>query len=119
MKSANGLALKSNPTKERVRFVPPAVDVLEEDDGLTVLARLPGIKRVSVDMMYEDDLLTIRTRFARAGRMVMPREFIRQFELSRPVDVEQADAELEDGVLRIFIPISVPSQRRRLEVVAH
>lgn len=119
MKSANGLAFESGLDKGGVRFVPPAVDVLEDDDGLTVLARLPGIKRVSVDMRYEDEVLTIRTRFHRDGRMVMPREFTRQFELSRAVDVDQADAALEDGVLRVWIPLSVTSQRRRLDVVAH
>jgi HSP20 family protein len=110
------------PTHSEEEFTPPAVDIYEDDQGLMVLADLPGMEPGALDVRVDNGVLTIRgrTQHLATGTPVY-REyeltgFFRQFQL--PEEIEQAgiEADLKQGVLTLRLPRAAPAPLRRIEV---
>ena len=108
------------------RAVLPAVDVYEDDAGITLLADLPGVPRDQLELKVEGDALTIEGRVralapegleAVYAEVRVPR-YRRTFTLSRELDSARIDASLKDGVLTLRIPKQAHAQPRRIEVQA-
>jgi len=91
----------------------PRVDIRETDEVLILEAELPGVKKEDMSLEVKDGVLSLSGerryekevndehvhRIERAyGR------FSRSFSLPRNVDMEQVDARMNDGVLRIRLP---------------
>ena len=111
------------PTRTGERFVPPPVDIYEDDRGLVVLADVPGADPGAVDVRVERGVLTIQAPASatqRPGgpvyREYEPTGFYRQFQLPEEVDSSAIQAELKNGVLTLHLPRLAPSQPRRIEV---
>lgn len=109
-------------TREQERYVRPPVDIFETNEGLTVLADLPGVPKDGLDIQVNDNLLTIqgRTRQPLPASPVF-REFelfnyFRQFELSDSVDVKRITAELKNGVLTLKLPKAEQAKPKRIQV---
>jgi HSP20 family molecular chaperone IbpA len=49
-------------TRSEERFVPPPVDICEDEQGLVVVADLPGVEPGAVDVRVERRVLTIQAR---------------------------------------------------------
>lgn len=106
------------------RVAVPVVDVLEDEQGITLYADLPGVPREGLDVKVEGDSLTIE------GRVALPvseglsplyaevrtARFRRAFTLSRELDTRQIDAQLKDGVLRLRVNKHEQAQPRRIQV---
>jgi HSP20 family protein len=109
-------------TRERRLTITPPVDIFELDNGLAVVADMPGVDREQVDIRVENDVLTIEAEVTPPvqGDLVY-REFAlanyhRQFRLSNKVDTEKIHAELKNGVLTIHLPKAEAHLPRRIEV---
>lgn len=108
------------------RAASPAVDVLEDETGITLLADMPGVAREQLDLRVEGDALHIEGRVqpqtppgleAVYAELRVPR-WRRSFTLSRELDTARIDASLKDGVLTLRIPKQVHAQPRRITVNA-
>ncbi|MFT7773876.1 Hsp20/alpha crystallin family protein [Roseateles sp.] len=108
------------------RAVTPAVDVFEDETGITLLADMPGVPRDQLELHVEGDSLLIEGSVqpltpngmeAIYAELRVPR-FRRSFTLSRELDTSKIDANLKDGVLMLRIPKQAHAQPRRIAVSA-
>lgn len=108
------------------RAVLPAVDVYEDESGITLLADMPGVARDQLELKVEGDALSIEGAVraltpegleAVYAEVRVPR-YRRTFTLSRELDSARIDASLKDGVLTLRIPKQAHAQPRRIEVQA-
>jgi HSP20 family protein len=106
------------------RALLPPVDVVEDANGITLYADLPGVSRENLSLHLETDSLTIEGTVAldvpqdmqsSHADVTLPR-YRRVFTLSKELDAEQASAELKNGVLTLRIPKAQHAQPRRIEV---
>jgi len=104
----------------------PAVDVFEDETGITLLADMPGVPKDQLELKVEGDELTIEGSVQSStpegleavyAEVRVPR-FRRSFTLSRELDSAKIDASLKDGVLTLRIPKQSHAQPRRIAVSA-
>jgi HSP20 family protein len=105
-------------------FIPP-VDILESQEGLILLADMPGapMDRVEIDM--NDDRLTIKgsVNIEDGKGSVLLREYgvgdyYRQFTLSSAIDRSKIEATMKDGVLKVILPKAEAAKPRKIAVTA-
>ncbi len=102
----------------------PPVDVVEDANGITLYADLPGVSREKLNLQVESDTLTIEAESDLAvpdgltshHTEVGLARFRRVFTLSKELDTEKVSAELAQGVLKLRIPKAEHAQPRRIEV---
>jgi HSP20 family protein len=102
----------------------PAVDIVENELGITLLADMPGVSKERLTVKVDGDNLTIEG----AAQVAVPEKlellhseirnpyFRRSFTLSRELDPSKIEANLRDGVLRLHIPKAEEARPRRIEV---
>ncbi len=114
-----------SPTEPQPRLVfTPPIDIYEEDDGLVLLADLPGVSRDSLELQVQDNRLTLFGRVkpavpseaASRYHEYQVGDFLRSFILSDEVDHERISATLTGGVLRVSLPKANRTQVRRIKV---
>lgn len=109
-------------TRESELYTSPAVDIYETDDGLTVVADVPGVGKEGLDINVDDRILTIRGTVSRPRQEgIIADEFgmmsyFRQFRLSDEVDQSKIKASLEQGVLTLKLPKAERAKPRRIQV---
>ena len=104
--------------------VVPPVDIVEDENGITLLADLPGVSRERLGVRVDGDSLSIEGTAEVAGPREMelvygeaqPSVYRREFTLSRELDAARIEAQLKDGVLRLTIPKAEEAKPRRIEV---
>lgn len=102
----------------------PAVDIIEDADGITLKADLPGVSRENLSIGVNGDTLTLEATvgLGEAATMqplyaeVRVGQFKRSFVLSRDLDAGKIDAKLQNGVLQLRIPKSEQAKPRRIPV---
>lgn len=102
----------------------PPVDVIEDANGITLYADLPGVNRDKLHLQVESDTLTIEAQadlsvpegLTSSHTEVGLARFRRVFTLSKELDTERVSAELAQGVLKLRIPKAQHAQPRRIEV---
>jgi HSP20 family molecular chaperone IbpA len=106
------------------RALVPRVDVLEDEQGITLLADLPGVPREQLEIKVDGETLLIEGVVAAATpanlqpvyvELRVPR-YRRSFTLSRELDQSRIEANLKDGVLNLRIPKQAHAQPRRIAV---
>lgn len=111
---------------EQQRAVMPAVDVFEDESGITLMADMPGVPKDRLELKVEADTLSIEGQVVPAtpegleavyAEVRVPR-YRRTFTLSRELDTSKVDATLKDGVLTLRIPKQAHAQPRRIAVQA-
>jgi len=109
------------------RTFSPTVDIFENDDAITVLADMPGVRADGLSIDLREDVLTIDGRVEDGlegkGERVLVREYEtggyrREFRLTNLIDRDRIDASLRDGVLRLTLPKADAARPRRIEVRA-
>jgi HSP20 family molecular chaperone IbpA len=106
------------------RPVQPAVDIFEDDAGVTLHADVPGVSSEHLDIQVDSDSLTIDGKVVIPMPEGMKEEFAdvratryqRSFSLSNELDGEKAQASLKDGVLELRIPKREQYLPRKIEV---
>ncbi|PRY92833.1 HSP20 family molecular chaperone IbpA [Hasllibacter halocynthiae] len=113
------------PTRSRPTFR-PRCDIVETDEGLVILADMPGAKADTLDVSIERRELTIRAEVedhAPEGMDLALREYRvgdweRRFRIPVEIDADRIEAKLRDGVLTLTLPRAEEAQARRVEVGA-
>jgi HSP20 family molecular chaperone IbpA len=111
------------PAADRTLFTPP-IDIYESDEGLVLIADLPGVSVKTLELQVQNNKLTLLGRVAKPapeGARLLHKEyeegdFLRSFILSEDVDHERVTARLNDGVLEVVLPRAAKSAPRRIEV---
>jgi HSP20 family molecular chaperone IbpA len=102
----------------------PAVDIIESKEGVTLLIDLPGVSKEHLDIDVDKNVLTIKGAInlhtdetLNATYMdVHAGVFTRQFTLGSELDAAAIDANLKDGVLKLFVPRSEQHKPRKIEI---
>jgi HSP20 family molecular chaperone IbpA len=111
------------PARQQPALLPP-VDVVEDPNGITLYADLPGVPRDKLSLHVDGETLSIEGEVALATpegmgashvEVSLPR-YRRVFTLSKELDAEKVSAELAHGVLKLRIPKAQHAQPRRIEV---
>lgn len=104
----------------------PPVDVIEDANGITLRADLPGVAKEGLNIQVEADTLVIEGELglsvpagmdATHVEVSFPR-YRRVFTLSKELDADKVSAELRNGVLTLRIPKAAHAQARRIQVQA-
>jgi HSP20 family molecular chaperone IbpA len=106
------------------KYTTPAVDIYEQDGGLTLVADMPGVAVEKLKIDVDHELLTLEgeTAIVAEGDQLFsefaPAGYYRQFRLPEHLDLEKIDARLRDGVLTLKLPKASAAIPRRIEVKA-
>ena len=108
---------------EQPALLPP-VDVIEDGEGITLYADLPGVSKDRLNAHIDGDMLVIEGEVglempkdmeATHVEVSLPR-YRRVFTLSRELDPNRMHAELKNGVLKVRIHKAEHAKPRRIEV---
>lgn len=110
----------ANVETAKIARATPACDVWQAEDGVHVLAEMPGADPKSVEVTVEGDVLSI------VGRADLPRpsakvqglpatiavEYRRSFQLTETADTDAIQASCKHGLLSVHVPRKQPTQRK-------
>lgn len=117
-----GFESAGRPKPQEV-FIPP-IDIFETEEGLVLLADLPGVTAETLELQVQDNRLTLFGRVQHPepedARLIHQEyrvgPFLRSFILSDDVDHERITARLSHGVLEVMLPRAKRSEPRRIHV---
>jgi HSP20 family protein len=124
--TTNDLKQQDAAAAARVTPLLPPVDIVEDKDGITLRADLPGVAREKLSIDVDGETLTIEgtVSLGEAEGLqpvyseVRVAQYRRSFVLGRDLDATRIEASLRDGVLALRIPRSEQAKPRRIEVKA-
>jgi HSP20 family protein len=104
----------------------PAVDIVEAEDELLLIADVPGANPDAIDIDFDRGQLTINARVeARQGtdtewvhREFGIGDFVRTFQVGETIDAERIAAECNNGVLTLHLPKAAAARTRKIAVQA-
>lgn len=102
----------------------PRYTVTNRDEAFEIAVDLPGVPKSAVQVQLEDDILTVRGERHTATpeawktrhREISAQPFLLRLRVNTPVNDEQLTASLEDGVLKVNLPLKTPAKARKIEV---
>lgn len=118
---------KSDLTSNLEKVIRPAVDVFEDEAGITLLADIPGVNKNGLEIEVDNDSLSISgqvnieipKKLDALYADVRSTRYQRSFSLSKELDREKVDAQLQNGVLTIRIPKKEEHKPRKIAVSVH
>lgn len=104
----------------------PALNVVEDDDRIYVEAELPGVSMDDIDVAVADSILTIsgsRTLSSPEDVNALRQErgnflFERSIAIPANVKIDEVEARMQNGVLKVTLPKAEQSRTRRVAVTA-
>lgn len=104
----------------------PTTDVYTTDNNLVVEAHLPNFEQKDIDIRVEDSALVISAarheKEEDKEKKYVVREssssFYRRIALSERADTDKIDAHLEDGVLRVTVPLTPLPEPKKIAISA-
>ncbi len=108
----------------KAQVLAPAVDIVEDAEGITVHADMPGVPKDMLHVQVDGDTLTLRGEM----KISLPQgtepfyaelrhgAWERSFTLSRELDRNNIQASMKDGVLSLRIPKAEHAKPRKVEV---
>lgn len=109
-------------TRSNERYIRPAVNIIEDEEGLVLTADIPGATKETLDVNVEKGILTISA----PAQHTVPgtssyREFelanyYRQFSIPESLDHEKAKADYMNGILTLRIPKAEVAKPKRIAV---
>ncbi len=123
MSESNVTSRERDAGRDEAALLPP-VDVIEDAEGITLYADLPGVTKDHISVRVETGTLTIEGEIrlvATQGIEVTHTEvplarFRRAFTLGPELNTEKVDAEFRQGVLKLRIPKAEHAKPRKIEV---
>jgi len=102
----------------------PAVDIYENDDCISLLADMPGVKAQDLKIDLRENVLTLSGHVetpespgeANVLREYSSGTYFRQFTLSEMINQAKIDAKLTDGVLHLELPKLERAKPRQITV---
>ena len=103
----------------------PLYNVKGSPEAYEVRVELPGVPKSNVKLDLEDNILTVRGErnttvpegVKAIHRELSPLSYVLRLRLNTPVDEEQMNAKLEDGVLTLRLPIKEAAKPRQIPVL--
>ena len=89
------------------------VNIVENEDGYTLTAEVPGLKEKDIDIEIKDGLMTLRGHSEESQekeedhyrmKEFSHRSFERSFRIGEGIDPDQVSAQLTHGVLTVVLP---------------
>lgn len=127
--AVNGLTEQSEKniqTREETRssekYIKPAVNIVETEEGLMLTADIPGACKETLDVNVEKGILTINAQVSHAmpGQPIYTEfelaPYYRQFSIPETLDHQKAKADFTNGILTLLIPRAEAARPRRIEV---
>jgi HSP20 family protein len=119
----NAAATTTQPPRDEPSLWPP-VDVIEDANGITLYADLPGVPKDKLNLRVEGEQLSIEGEIALSlpqgvqsqHAEVRLSRYRRAFTLSKELDADKVDAEFSQGLLRVRIPKAAHAQPRKISV---
>jgi HSP20 family molecular chaperone IbpA len=116
--------LKRESTAGESPAMVPAVDVLENETGITLKADLPGVSRDGLNIRVDGETLTIEGQVNLGDVQALEpvyaeirtAQYKRSFVLSRDLDTSKIDATMKNGVLTLTVPKLEQAKPRRIAV---
>jgi len=117
-----GLGITRGAGGGEIQMWTPSVEVLERDNNLVVRAELPGLDKDDVKVELTDDGLVIEGERKREHEERLEGgyrseieygRFYRMIPLPEGVNVDQAQARMNNGVLEVMIPVAEVRRPRR------
>jgi len=117
-------ALSGETTRKNDQYISPSVDIFETEEGLTLVADMPGLDDHSLEVTIEQGVLTLQGSAPVGAGDYQYREFAmagywRQFLLSDNFDAGRAEAAIKQGVVTLKIPKAEKAKPKRIEVSVH
>lgn len=131
--AANGITQRNDErnvqpreeTRSSEKFIKPAVNIMETEEGLTLTADIPGAPKETLNLSVEKGILTISAPVAHAlpGQPAYSEfelaPYYRQFSIPETLDHEKAKAELTNGILTLRIPKAEVAKPKRIEITVN
>jgi HSP20 family molecular chaperone IbpA len=112
----------SEETRSAERFIRPAVNIVETEEGFFVTADMPGVSKDKIEVNFEKGILTISAPAQHsvpgtaAYREFELGNYYRQFSVPESLDHSKAKAEYVNGILTLRVPKSEAAKPRRIAV---
>lgn len=114
-KRESGLPQGAERAKPQKSFV-PKVDILENEQAITLVLDMPGVDEKSVDITLEKNLLAIEGTVESEnmnGHCLAYREYEtgnyhRTFSINEEIEKDKIEAKVKDGVLHLLLPKAKP-----------
>lgn len=108
---------------QRLLFT-PLIDIYESEEGLVLVADLPGVTLENLELQVQDNKLTLFGRvnaYVPEGMLGNHEEygvgdFLRSFILPDVVDHERINAKLNHGVLKVVLPKAERPEPRKISI---
>jgi HSP20 family molecular chaperone IbpA len=109
-------------TRADDKYIRPAVNIIETEEGLILTADIPGATKENLDVNVEKGILTISAPAQHAVpgtpgyREFELASYYRQFSIPESLDHENAKAEYVNGILTLRVPKAKVAQPKRIAV---
>ena len=108
-------------TRSQARYVTPPVDIVETEEGLTVVADVPGLDEKNLEISVDQGVLTLEGKAVFGSGELLWREYTmdgywRQFQLPDSFDASKAKAEVRHGVLTLHLPKAEAAKPRKIAI---
>ena len=109
-------------TRSKEKYIRPAVNIIETEEGLILTTDIPGATKESLDVNVEKGILTISalTSHTMPGQPVYQEfelaNYYRQFSIPESLDHEKARADFTNGILTLTVPKAEAAKPKRIEV---
>lgn len=93
------------------------LNLKEEDEQFIVEVSVPGYKKDEIKMNFENDLLSISAKIEKKeGETSWKKSFKKEYTINKNVDVDNINAKLEDGILKVILPKAQSSKLKAIEI---
>jgi len=109
-------------TRSNERYIRPAVNIIEDEEGLVLTADIPGASKESLDVNVEKGILTISAPAQHtvpgtsAYREFELANYYRQFTIPESLNHEKARADYVNGILTLRVPKAEVAKPKRISV---
>jgi HSP20 family protein len=103
----------------------PGAEIVKTDTGFSVNVALPGVKREDIKIDLDSNVLSIsgerKSEHSENKNNVLRSEitygkFTRSFSLTNDIDKDKIEADFENGILKIKLPVSDKALPKTIEI---
>jgi HSP20 family protein len=110
-----------SPSESAVRAHSLGVNVREEDDTYVLSALVPGLKAEDLNIQALEDVIRIEGEYKTEEAEYLLNElpsgsFTRTLRLPAPIEADQIEAKIADGVLTLRVPKAESARPRRINI---
>lgn len=113
---------EGEPIQEGVFYV-PEVDIIENENSITLLADIPGVDKKNVQIDVKESVLTLTATVEPPlpHQQLTYKEYdlggyMRRFSLGERIDQDKINASIENGVLTLVLPKAEAHKPRKIAV---